>query len=420
MAKQWGNNLSRCSRWRNTNGGGYQKVEAFATYVREHLAPIRWLWVDTCCINKDSAAELSEAINSMFDWYLEAELCLSYLADVETAEDGSGFEKSEWFTRGWTLQDDKLKWMDGRTTTRPEDTSYALYGAFDVTPGANYGEGHKGARHCLMAAVDHRVNEAAQQVEDYRKIVGWLSPPDPQTNHASARQRHEDKTGVWLLRCDQYTRWKAGALDHVWMYGKAGCGKTILRSTLVEDIRAYCQGEVNIGLAVFYFSFSDDQKQTYPDLMRSLVAQLGWKEPSLTILRQAYDKPNASVPGADELEKILCSSFETHDKVFLLLDALDECPEVGDIRQEMMQRIEGLAQRAANLKIFATSREQSDIRESMEILQVGHINIATRAVDTDIGKYVSSEMSRDRRLARFDLVSKTAIEKTIAQKGDGM
>ncbi|KAK3613143.1 hypothetical protein LTR22_028287 [Elasticomyces elasticus] len=90
---------------RNTNGQGYQKVEAFAKYIRRNLQPVSWLWIDTCCINRDSAAELSEAVNSMFEWYRHAQLCLAYLADVETADDKDSFEKSEWFKRGWTLQE---------------------------------------------------------------------------------------------------------------------------------------------------------------------------------------------------------------------------------------------------------------------------------------------------------------------------
>jgi len=80
---------------RNTSGAGYQKVEAFAAYIRGNLTPIKWLWIDTCCINKDSAAELSEAINSMFEWYSSAELCLAYLVDVRTGDGNSAFEKSE-------------------------------------------------------------------------------------------------------------------------------------------------------------------------------------------------------------------------------------------------------------------------------------------------------------------------------------
>ena len=47
--------------------------------------------------------------------------------------------------------------------------------------------------------------EARQQSDYFRKIAEWLSPPDPWTNHASAREQHEIGTGAWLLRCDQYT-----------------------------------------------------------------------------------------------------------------------------------------------------------------------------------------------------------------------
>lgn len=67
---------------------------------------LHYIWVDTCCIDKSSSAELSEAINSMFLWYHEAAVCYVYLADVtKTASGMDGFEKSLWFSRGWTLQE---------------------------------------------------------------------------------------------------------------------------------------------------------------------------------------------------------------------------------------------------------------------------------------------------------------------------
>jgi hypothetical protein len=85
----------------------------------------QYVWIDTCCIDKSSSAELSEAINSMFKWYQDAEVCYAYLADVElemrlqsaanqgpepesTALVGSvaaALQASRWFTRGWTLQE---------------------------------------------------------------------------------------------------------------------------------------------------------------------------------------------------------------------------------------------------------------------------------------------------------------------------
>ncbi|RDW91549.1 hypothetical protein BP5796_02714 [Coleophoma crateriformis] len=70
---------------------------------------IEWAWVDTCCIDKSSSAELSEAINSMFNWYRSAAVCIAYLGDVpgddDVAGESSAFRKSRWFTRGWTLQE---------------------------------------------------------------------------------------------------------------------------------------------------------------------------------------------------------------------------------------------------------------------------------------------------------------------------
>lgn len=90
---------------RNTEKDGYVKVQSFASYVREHVCNVEWLWIDTCCVNQDSSQEVTEAVNSMFRWYSNAEVCLAYLADVSNAEDEREFRRSEWFRRGWTLQE---------------------------------------------------------------------------------------------------------------------------------------------------------------------------------------------------------------------------------------------------------------------------------------------------------------------------
>lgn len=68
-----------------------------------------WIWIDTCCTDKSSSAELSEAVNSMFRWYQEADICIAYLADIRhmdprPVEDVTYLGDSNWFTRGWTLQ----------------------------------------------------------------------------------------------------------------------------------------------------------------------------------------------------------------------------------------------------------------------------------------------------------------------------
>jgi Cdc6-like AAA superfamily ATPase len=280
----------------------------------------------------------------------------------------------------------------------------------------SYGEGATSARQRLLKKIWKR----DLQISQFKKIVDWLSPPDPWTNHTAARQRHEPHTGTWLLQSVEYQRWKAGNIHHLWLYGKAGCGKTVLCSTAIEDIRVHCDNSNNTEYAIFYFAFSDNQKQSYENLLRSLVAQLGWKEPALSILTQAYEKPNASIPGVYELERILLACSQSHGELFLLLDALDECPEVDEVRQNLLGGLERLAQEVSNIKMLMTSRETSDVRESMATLAANPLSIAVRSVDADIQRYTSSQLSRDRKLRKLDVTTKNLIEDTISRKADGM
>lgn len=158
-----------------------------------------WVWIDTCCIDKTSSAELSEAINSMYHWYASATVCYAYLEDV-TAEDESVpdtlFRASKWFSRGWTLQEllasrhvhflssqwrylgskgvlatlleqitgialdvltfsrpihsvpvaQRMSWASARETTRVEDEAYSMMGIFDVNMPTIYGEGRRAFR----------------------------------------------------------------------------------------------------------------------------------------------------------------------------------------------------------------------------------------------------------------------------------
>jgi hypothetical protein len=102
---------------------GYLKIEYSCRQAVKY--GYHYVWIDTCCIDKSSSAELSEAINSMFQWYARSEICYAFLSDVDSVDDqlldimkdghleeveyeifhGSQFSQSRWFTRGWTLQE---------------------------------------------------------------------------------------------------------------------------------------------------------------------------------------------------------------------------------------------------------------------------------------------------------------------------
>jgi hypothetical protein len=167
---------------------GYRKLQFCGEQATRD--GLQYFWVDTCCIDKSSSTELSEAINSMFQWYKGADVCYAYLVDVSMSSSTASFGDSRWFTRGWTLQEllaprvvrfysidwveigtkatlsdqiadftgipisvlrgkdfadcslaERMSWASKRSTTRTEDTAYCLMGLFNINMTLLYGEG---------------------------------------------------------------------------------------------------------------------------------------------------------------------------------------------------------------------------------------------------------------------------------------
>ncbi|KAI6154867.1 hypothetical protein BKA82DRAFT_4347943 [Pisolithus tinctorius] len=203
--------------------GGLRKLQAFCTIALgwDYL----WAWSDTCCIDKDSSAELQEAIGSMFAWYRRSALTIVYLADVPAT---SSFESSEWFRRGWTLQEllaprcvlfytqtwllyknltssnhktevvvleeleratgiesrfltnfspsmddarSRLQWASSRRTTRPEDIAYSLFGIFNLHLPVLYGESAENTLGRLLAEIISQSGDIS--------ILDWVGEASP-------------------------------------------------------------------------------------------------------------------------------------------------------------------------------------------------------------------------------------------------
>ena len=181
-----------------------------------------WVWIDTCCIDKTSSAELSEAINSMFRYYSLAAVCYAYLADVPLTGppgqprsfDQAAFLNSRWHRRGWTLQEliapsvviffssswtalgskadlakeleraskvpsallrsersldefgvaQRMSWAAHRETRREEDEAYCLFGIFGIHMPTLYGEG----RHAF-----YRLQEEIMRTIPDMSLFAW-------------------------------------------------------------------------------------------------------------------------------------------------------------------------------------------------------------------------------------------------------
>ena len=88
------------------NKAGYRKITGCCSVAADYGCDD--VWIDTCCIDKSSSAELLEAINSMYRWYKGAKVCYTYLADMTLTDVSmakSALRNCRWFSRGWTLQE---------------------------------------------------------------------------------------------------------------------------------------------------------------------------------------------------------------------------------------------------------------------------------------------------------------------------
>ncbi|RFU35640.1 hypothetical protein B7463_g731, partial [Scytalidium lignicola] len=195
------------------NKKGYEKVKRCSAVAMAN--GYKYVWIDTCCIDKTSSAELSEAINSMYRWYQDAEICYAYLADVPS----KSFTDSRWFTRGWTLQEliapstviffdaewkqlgtkidlqqdisnctgiplsvfsddndlemysvaQRMSWAAKRTTSRTEDLAYCLLGIFGLNMPLIYGE---------RETAFIRLQEEIMRLSEDHSLFAWKSPND--------------------------------------------------------------------------------------------------------------------------------------------------------------------------------------------------------------------------------------------------
>ncbi|QMW44579.1 hypothetical protein G4B11_007999 [Aspergillus flavus] len=208
------------------------------------------------------------------------------------------------------------------------------------------------------------------------KILKWLS--DIQYSHTqNDHQRvRTHKTGDWLLSSDEYREWKATPGKFLWLHGPAGCGKSILCSTIIQDIEKHCSNDLSSIFSYWYFQFSRDETQNVKNMTRSIIRQLVPEElpGSLVSLWEEHDRQNRE-PDQDKLSTVLRDVINNHtgDRLFLVFDALDECPdnEVHE-RDLLFQVLKGLIdEHGEKIHLLATSRYEENIRchleESLEI-----------------------------------------------------
>lgn len=203
----------------------------------------------------------------------------------------------------------------------------------------------------------------------------------------------------------------------------AGCGKTVLASRTLEDLIDVSESDPKKPIIYFYFKGDDIFKSDPIKMLRGLVKQLfqksNWKSDPLRLL---YERQNPESPlSGDRLLTTLCDMASKFDEVYLVLDALDECEDRGDL----YEFLEAIGQwQKVNSPILLTSREEQDIKEAIESMNIekSYTRLTAELLRDDIHTYVSSRLETDiafKRWKRHPEVRKE-IENSLTEKSDKM
>ncbi|KAH9203390.1 hypothetical protein DL95DRAFT_399380, partial [Leptodontidium sp. 2 PMI_412] len=201
----------------------------------------------------------------------------------------------------------------------------------------------------------------------------WLSSPDPSTNHNAACKLRQSTTGEWFLKSDEFGKWKMTSRSFLWLYGIPGCGKSVLCSTALEEVKSQYKSDPTVAIAYFYFDFNDTEKQRHDKFTHSLVEQLAMQSAkALACLELLFSRcqDGKQQPTQDALEVTLQQMLDEFGETFIILDALDECRE----REELLILLKTLTSwGTGKLHLLATSRRERDIEETLEPLTTGEI-----------------------------------------------
>ena len=183
-------------------------------------------------------------------------------------------------------------------------------------------------------------------------------------------------------------------------------------------------------MAYFYFDFRDIDKQHWRDLVPSLLIQLSAQSgPRCDILSHLHSSHGSGAQQPSDGALIQCLidmlTVQDHHPIYLIMDALDECPDTSEVpspRNQILQLLEELDDlQIPNLRICVTSRPEVGIQDVLEPLTSRRVSLHDQSGQKkDIEDYVRSFVYSNRRVQRFRMEDKELVINTLSRKADGM
>ena len=252
-----------------------------------------------------------------------------------------------------------------------------------------------------------------------KTILDWLKATDDYAKKQSDYlERRSPGTGQWLLNSAEYQTWLTTNKQTLFCPGIPGAGKTILTSIVVDKLTTLSSKDTSIGVAYVYCSFRLQQEQMAKDLLASLLKQLAQGRPSLPdSVRSLYDryKDKPTGPSFDEFSRTLQSVAALYSRIFIIIDALDECQTSDGCRSKFLEKVFNL-QTECGVNIFATSRFIPEIIKEFE----GSISLEIRAAEHDVRRYIDDHISHLQSFVGRNADLREEIKTGIVKTVDGM
>ena len=192
-----------------------------------------------------------------------------------------------------------------------------------------------------------------------------------------------------------------------------------LSSTVVQDIQSIAKKGSN-GLAYFYCDVSDTKKRNINDILSSLVVHLlSWKPSNRSLLDRAHENcmTGLSLPSDDNLQEALRELISSFETTFILIDALDECLDCGEVL-EFIKILHGWGLWQCHL--LATSRKEQKIVKSMVAISPLEIDMSQMPINDDIVKYIDFTLTSCPELEEWGPEEKVLIRNFLSEKAKGM
>lgn len=249
-------------------------------------------------------------------------------------------------------------------------------------------------------------------------ILDWLTPVDYGTQQSDYLSRHQEGTGQWLLGHSDFQRWIQTKGTTIFCPGMPGAGKTIITSAVIDTLKNRFAKDEDVALAYVYCDFRRYHEQKAEDLLSSLLKQLSQRRSSLPDpMRSLYDehRRNRTRPSVGDISTTLQSVATMYSRVFIVIDALDECRHAGGQRAQLLRTVFDLRDKI-QVNVFVTSRPIRQIEERF----LEDTTIEIRATSEDVQSYLASQMHKVPPFIRRNTGLWEQTKATIAAAVDGM